>query len=238
VRTCVNGVARAVLAGAVLTACSPAARPGTEEYVPEISPENFTTVVDNPFFPLEPGTTLRYRTPDGSEEVEVTVTEETRSVMGVECRVVRSSEYEDGDLVEVTGDWYAQDAAGSVWYFGEDTRSYGEDGAESRAGSWEAGVDGAQPGIIMPGQPVVGEPYRQEYYAGHAEDMGRVEHLDGTVAVPYGSFDGVLVTRDWTPLEPGLEEHKYYVRGVGLVLEDEGRTRVELIEVTTDAQGE
>jgi hypothetical protein len=230
---------RAFLAGAILAtvivalaSCGGSGGEKAADYRPDIIPANFTSVVDNPYFPLLPGTTFHYRTPDGAERVDVTVTSETRVVMGVACTVAESREYEGDRLAEVTHDWYAQDDDGSVWYFGEETVAYSEDGSESRSGSWEAGVDGALPGIIMPGESVVGEPFRQEYYAGRAEDMGQVERLDAAVQVPYGTFDNALVTRDWTPLEPDAVEHKYYVSGVGLVLEDEGAARVELVDVT------
>jgi hypothetical protein len=231
VKASLFAVSLAVLAALSMVSCGGSSDQEVQGYAPEIDPGRFSAVVDNPFFPLGRGTTFSYSTPDGDERVEIVVTDQTRDVMGVACVVVESREYEDDELVEVTLDWYAQDAGGSVWYFGEDTRAYGEDGTESSAGSWEAGVDGAEPGIIMPGAPVLGEPYRQEYYAGHAEDMGQVVRLDGSVAVPYGTFSDALVTRDWTPLEPDVSEHKYYVRDVGLVLEDEGRTRVELVRM-------
>jgi hypothetical protein len=159
--------------------------------------------------------------------------------MGVACIVVRSRETEDGQLVEDTFDWYAQDRDGNVWYFGEATREYEDGEVASTSGSWEAGQDGALPGIIMRGEPRIGDSYRQEYRVGIAEDMGEVVSLTATVTVPYGSFAGALETRDWSPLEPGVEEWKYYARGVGLVLEVEGdgpEARVELVSVTTEAE--
>ncbi|MFQ6045198.1 MAG: hypothetical protein ACE5PT_02415 [Gemmatimonadales bacterium] len=188
--------------------------------------------VDNPYFPLTPGTTFTYQTTDGSERVEVSVTDETRDVMGVTCTVVRSREYEDGELVEETWDWYAQHTDSTVWYFGEDTKEYGGGRVSSTAGSWEAGLDGAQPGIIMMGAPEVGRSYRQEYYEGHAEDMGEVLRTDASATVPFGSFDDLVVIRGWTPLEPGDEELNYYARGVGLVLEVERDKRLELVSLS------
>jgi hypothetical protein len=223
------------LAGLVLlTGCGGSAGSGPGTYAPHIDPMRFTAEVDNPFFPLVPGTHLQYEDEEGDERIEVTVTDQTRVVMGVTCRVVESREYEGDELVEETLDWYAQAADGSLWYFGEDTRTYRDGEVVGTTGSWEAGHDGSLPGIIMQGVRRVGDAYRQEYYKGHAEDMGEIVDLEGTVNVPYGAFDEVLVTKDWSPLEPGVTEHKYYVRGVGLVLELEDDHRVELVRVSLD----
>jgi hypothetical protein len=210
----------------------------TDEYIVNIDPDNFVEVVDNPYFPLTPGMTFIYEgeTEDGTVRVEDYITRETKQVMGVICVVVRNREWEDGDLVEETFDWYAQDAEGNVWYFGEDSKEY-DDGDVSTTGSWEAGVDGALPGIIMKAKPQVGDSYRQEYYAGEAEDMGEVLSLAESASVIAGDFDDCLLTKDWTPLEPGVSEHKYYAPGVGLVLEvmvEGGSERVELVEITTE----
>jgi hypothetical protein len=135
----------------------------------------------------------------------------------VECVVVDDRGWEAGKLIEKTYDWFAQDEEGNVWYFGEDTKEYNNGKVTSTKGSWEAGVDGAKPGIIMEAHPKVGESYRQEYYKGEAEDMAKVQSSNESVKVLYGSFDHVLVTKEWTPLEPGYVEHKYYARGVGQV---------------------
>ena len=159
--------------------------------------------------------------------------DETREVMGVEVRVVHDVVTEDGELVEDTYDWYAQDADGNVWYFGEDTKEFENGKVSTTAGSWEAGVDGAQPGVLVPAEPEVGQTYRQEYYAGEAEDAAAVLSLDEKVEVPFGSYDGVLMTKDFTPLEPDILEHKFYARGVGLVLAlaiSGGSDREELVE--------
>jgi hypothetical protein len=121
-------------------------------------------------------------------------------------------------LRESTRDWYAQDADGNVWYFGEDTKEYEGGEVTSTAGSWEAGVDGAVPGIIMKADPKVGDVYQQEYLAGEAEDMAEVLEMDASVEVPYSSFNHVIKTKEWTPLEPGVVEEKYYAPGMGLVL--------------------
>jgi hypothetical protein len=184
-------------------------------YAPHIDPAEFTTTIDNEYFPLKPGTTFVHE--GGKEHSEMSVTSETKKVMGVECVVVDHKEWEGDKLIEKTYDWFAQDKEGNVWYFGEDTKEYEDGKVVSTKGSWEAGVDGAKPGIIMQAHPKVGQTYRQEYYKGEAEDMAKAISLNESVRVPYGSFDGVLETKEWTPLEPGYVEHKYYARGVGHV---------------------
>ena len=182
-------------------------------YTPHIDPVDFTTTIDNQYFPLKPGTTFYYD--GGAERDQMTVTSDTKKVMGVECVVVNDKAWENGKLIEQTYDWFAQDKEGNVWYFGEDTKEYENGKVTSTKGSWEAGVDGAKPGIIMQADPKVGESYRQEYYPGEAMDLARVLSIDASVTVPYGSFDHVLETKEWTPLQPGFFEKKYDVRGVG-----------------------
>jgi hypothetical protein len=186
-------------------------------YAPTIDPAAFTMTIDNPYLPLIPGTTLIYEG-DG-ERIEVAVTGRTRVVMGVETIAVRDRAYEEGALVEDTEDWFAQDAAGNVWYFGEDTAECEAGKPISTHGAWEAGVDGAQPGIVMLADPRVGDLYRQEFYAGEAEDQARVLRIDPSIDVSAGTFADVLVTEDFTPLEPDLLEEKSYARGVGVVQE-------------------
>jgi len=207
-------------------------------YRKEIEPANFVDRVDNRYFPLTPGTTFVYegKTEDGTVRVEDYVTHETKQVLGVTCVVVRNKVIENGDLVEETFDWYAQDKDGNVWYFGEDAKEYEAGVVVSTKGSWEAGVDGAMPGIIMEANPQVGDFYRQEYYKGEAEDMAEVLSLTESASVIYGSFDSLLMTREWALLEPGIVEHKYYAPGVGLILEvmvEGGSERVELVEIAT-----
>lgn len=226
-----------LLAGAVASAQeSPTA--GTP-YRVIIDPAAFATVIDNPYMPLQPGTTFIYDgVSDGEQEHnEVTVTTETKTILGVQCIVVRDTVTVDGELVEDTLDWFAQDKTGNVWYFGEDSKSYEDGELASTEGSWEAGVDGAQPGIIMPAQPKIGEEYRQEYYPGEAEDMASVLELGaGPVTVPYGTFDNLLVTKEWSPLEPEVVEHKTYAPGIGLIFAEavQGEEeRLELIDVRT-----
>jgi hypothetical protein len=189
-----------------------------------LNPAEFTTQITNPYWPMTPGSRWVYREVDGSERlrVDVKVTNRTRQIAnGVEARVVRDVVTHKGVPVEVTDDWYAQDSAGNVWYLGEDTAEYNKHGkVVSHAGSFEAGVDGAQPGIIMPANPVDGMTYRQEYYAGHAEDKAEVLSLDEQVEVKFGHFPQgqVLMTKDINPLEPRVLEHKFYAKGVGPVL--------------------
>jgi hypothetical protein len=212
-----------------------------EEYAPQIDPADFTTEITNPLFPLRPGTTWVYEGPDDAGDIErkeVVVTPETRQVMGVTCVVVHDQMSMDGELLEDTYDWYAQDKDGNVWYFGEDTKEYEGGTVVKTEGSWEAGKDGAQPGIVMKAAPGVGDRYRQEYYQGQAEDMAEVLSVDEHFTVTQGSHDGVLKTRDWNPLEPGISEHKYYAPGVGTIFEEvvEGETgHLELLEMTEGA---
>ncbi len=184
----------------------------------QIDPADFSTTIDNKYMPLKPGTTYIYESEDGATRVEVVVLQETKTIQGVTCVVVGDTVSEDGAVVEDTLDWYAQDKDGNVWYFGEDSKEYENGVVVSTAGSWEAGVRGAVPGIIMKADPQVGDVYQQEYLKGEAEDMAEVLALDATVTVPYGSFTQVLRTKEWTPLEPGVEEEKFYAPGIGNVL--------------------
>jgi hypothetical protein len=202
-------------------------------YDPCINPADFGSDVDNPLWPLVPGIHYVYQGDD--ETIEVTVTDDTRQILGVTTIVVRDVVYVDGEIIEDTYDWYAQDEAGNVWYFGEDTKEYENGEVVSTEGSWEAGVDGAKPGIVMHAtMPPIGIPYRQEYYACEAEDWAVVVSLSESVTVPYGSFYSCLQTRDFTPLEPDVNEYKYYAPGLGMVLEVDiaSGARTELIEVT------
>jgi hypothetical protein len=207
-----------------------------ETYNPIINSADFVAKVDNPYFPLKPGTTFIYQgeTEDGIERNEIVVTDQTKNILGITTIVVWDRVWLEGELIEETYDWYAQDKDGNVWYFGEDSKEYENGKVLSAKGSWEAGVDGAKPGIIMKANPQIGDSYRQEYYKGEAEDMADVLSLNESVSVPYGSFENCLKTKDWTPLEPDVVEHKYYALGVGVVLEVmvKGETqRVELVDI-------
>lgn len=187
-----------------------------------IDPADFVSRVDNPYFPLEPGTVLVYEgQSDGEPEVvTIHVTDRTEEILGVPCVVVRDTVTVAGEIHEDTFDWYAQDVDGNVWYMGEDTKEYENGKVSSTRGSWEAGVHGALPGIIMPAAPKVGLAYTQEHYAEKAEDKGKIVARGTSVEVPYGAFDDVLVTEDWTPLEPKILERKYYAPGIGVVFEE------------------
>lgn len=208
-------------------------------YNPVIDPANFVGQIDNPYLPMTPGTTFKYEaeTEDGLVEEAVFVTHETKTIMGVVCTVVRDSESVEGQLEEDTLDWYAQDKNGNVWYFGEYSTQYENGEVIGHEGSWEAGIDGALPGIIMMAKPLLGKSYRQEYLKGVAEDTAKALRLNARVSVAYGDFENCLVTKEWTPLEPGHIEHKYYAPGVGLVLimELKGKNiRTELVDIITE----
>lgn len=206
--------------------------------LPQIDPDNFVSEVTNPYFPLEPGTTFVYEgESEGVPTREVVyVTNETKVILGVTTTVVYVQSFEDGILIEETFDWYAQDIDGNVWYFGEDTKELDESGnVISTEGSWQAGVDGAEPGIIMLADPKKGKRYQQENAPDVAEDMAQVRRLNASVCVPYGCFDNVLVTKEWTPLERGVVENKYYAKGVGFILSimvKGGEERLELVSIT------
>lgn len=200
-----------------------------------LNPADFLTRVTNPYWPMARGSRWIYRETDAegaNRRVRITVTGNEKRILGIPVTVVRDIVSEDGALVEATWDWYAQDTVGNVWYMGEDTAAYDAGKVVSRLGSWEAGVDGAQPGIVIPGRPKVGQRYRQEYYAGKAEDQGMVLSLDAKATVPFGSYTRLLRTRDTTPLEPSLVENKYYAKGVGPILARDisgGTGREELV---------
>lgn len=203
----------------------------------EFDPTDFVSVIDNTYLPLTPGTAFHYRseTPDGLETGLVRVTYNTKQILGVTARVVHDQVFLDGDLTEDTFDWFAQDGDGNVWYFGEDSKEIEDGEVVSTEGSWQAGVNGAEPGIIMLNDPRPGLSYRQELAPGVAEDMARVLGLKAKVEVPYDQFYACLHTMEWTPLERGVREHKFYCPGVGLVLEvqpREGRIRNELVAIT------
>jgi hypothetical protein len=182
----------------------------------------FAPRVDNPWFPLTPGTTFVYRgVQDGRAARDVVkVLHTTKTIRGVRCTSVSDRLYLAGRLEERTIDWYAQDRRGNVWYFGEATAELDRSGhVTSTEGSWLAGRNGARAGIYMPARPHVGQTGRQEYYKGHAEDHFAVVSVRARVSVPYVSSTRAVLTKEWTPLEPGTLDHKYYVRGIGTVKE-------------------
>jgi hypothetical protein len=199
----------------------------------------FSARIDNPWFPLKPGTTLVYRgLKDGQPSRDVvTVTDRTKTIDGAPCVVVEDRLYLRERLRERTSDWYTQDRNGNVWYYGESTAELDKRGrVTSTEGSWQAGVNGAKPGIFMPANPKVGGGGRQEYYKGHAEDRFQILSLHASVHVPYVSSKNALLTGETTRLEPGVVDHKYYVRGIGTVLEQTvrgGSERNALVSVRT-----
>jgi hypothetical protein len=226
--------AGALACAAAVTAAGPAAgvAPRTASFGPN---------VDNPWLPLRPGTTLTYKgAKDGVAETDVfRVTRRTRVVDGVRARVVDDRVYDSRHrLRERTSDYYAQDRSGNVWYFGEDTAELDAHGhVTSREGTWHAGVDGARAGLFMPARPRVGERHRQEYYRGHAEDQFRVVSLNAPVRVPYGDFRSALQTHEWTRLEPGVLDTKYYVRGIGEVFEGSLKGPKEVFRLVSVRRG-
>ena len=231
-------VAIALGAGGVAAAGTGGALPrGAEPVV--LDPGEFSTRITNPWWPMRPGTRWVYREtePDGTRRrVVVTVTRRTeRTAAGVRARVVRDTVTEDGAIVEDTRDLYAQHRDGTVWYLGERTVEYEDGRMVSTEGSWEAGVDGAQAGVIMPARPRLGQRYRQEHYAGHAEDRGSVVAVGEQAGTPAGHFRHVVMTRDVNALEPRVLEFKFYARGVGPVLAigvSGGADREELVRVS------
>lgn len=193
---------------------------GPAAYNPEIDPSNFVSDIDNPYFPLVPGTTFisEGQTSDGLEHDEFAVTHRTKTILGVRCVEVRDRVFIDGKLTEDTLDWFAQDVDGNVWYFGENTHELEGGLITTIDGTFTAGVDRAQPGIIMEAHPRVGDFYRQEFDLANAEDFAEVTGLNATATVPVGTFNHCVKTRETTPLEPDLVEEKFYARGVGNIL--------------------
>ena len=208
--TLVNG--ELILAAATGTAKLP-------PYEPKIEPSKFSANITNPYFPLKPGMVFIYEgMRDGQpRRAEVTVTNETKTIMGVPCIVTRDVVTSKTELVEKTTDWYAQDSSGNVWYFGEDTSEYENGKVTNTHGTWIAGVNGALPGIIMPATPKIGEGYRQEFLPGIAEDYARVISNVATARVPAGDFEDVLITEDTDLLDHNKFENKSFVKGIGYV---------------------
>lgn len=193
-----------------------------DSYRPDVDPSRFGPAVTNPWFPLRPGTKYRYQGLDeGTPAVDVvTVTHRTSVIDGVRARVVFDRLFEHGRVVERTHDYYAQDACGNVWYFGEDTAELDARGVvTSTEGTWHSGVHGAQPGVFMPAHPQPGRRFRQEWYAGHAEDAFSVLDPSTAVRVPAGAYPNGLRTKETSALEPGVIDNKWYAKGVGDVRE-------------------
>ena len=210
----------------------------TPPYEPVLDPANFTTTIDNPYFPLPVGRTLVYRgVKDGqTQEDRVTVTDQTKTVAeGITARVVTDVATHDGTLLEKTSDWYAQDKQGNVWYVGEATAAYRPTGKVDTSGSWEAGVDNAEPGLVMKAKPQIPDAYRQEFLSGEAEDTAWIVGTSGSATVPAGTFENVLTTLEATRIEPGAYDRKVYAPGVGMIREEAltgDREYAELVSVS------
>jgi hypothetical protein len=208
---------------------------GSEPY--KLDPAKFTTEIDNPYWPMRPGSHWVYREVENGEtqRVDVTVTHKTRQIAGIDARVVHDLVTKNGEKLEDTFDWYAQDSDGNLWYLGEDTKEYENGKVKTTEGSWEAGVDGAFAGVVVPATPTQGLTYREEYYKGHAEDGAEVLSVHSQVQVPFGHYRDAMLTRNFSSIEPTVEEMKLYARGVGPVMEllvSGGSGRTELLNFT------
>jgi hypothetical protein len=215
------------IVGLLVWGCSKPA----EVFMPDVGAATFVDGVDHPLLPMPVGATWVYeaQTPDGLERIEVEVLSETRDIQGVAATVVRDSEYMDGELTEDTWDWFAQDDEGNVWYLGEDTCEYEGGECVNTGGTWEWGVGGALPGVVMFAEPAVdGRRYYQEYLAGEAEDVGEVVAVDVSVS----DYAGCITTRETSTLDPELDELKHYCPGVGLVLVEEPDFEVQLVQTS------
>ena len=203
-----------------------------------LDPADFSADITNPYWPMKPGTRWIYRgveEGEPSQDIVIVATKSTKKLAnGITARVVRDTARVDGQIIEDTLDWYAQDSKGNVWYMGEQTAEFEEGKLVSRAGSWEAGRDGALPGILIPAQPQVGQKYRQEYMKGEAEDNGQVLATNHLVEVEAGQYKGALVTMDTSTIEPDVVEFKFYAPEVGPLLALDisgGASREELVKV-------
>jgi hypothetical protein len=206
-------------------------------YTPTVDPANFVSKIDNRYFPLVPGIAFHYKgySDETPQTDDMVVTSKTKKILGVTCTVVRDTVSENGTPLERTFDWYAQDRQGNVWYMGEDSLELKHGRFVRASDSWQAGVNGAKPGIIIEGQPKAGDVYRQEYYPpGGALDQARVLDAHPTVAVPAGTYRRSLATVEWSPVEPQLER-KWYAAGIGEIQEQVvrgGHERFQLVSVT------
>ena len=230
--TTVSRAATWMVATSLLTTTPAFAGQKPKDWSPGVDPGNFVGQVDNPYFPLPAGRVMSYRgvTREGTETLRIEVTG-TRVILGVTTTVVVETAALNGQTVEIAENWFAQDREGNVWYFGEFTRDFENSVEVGTAGSWEAGVSGARPGFIMKAHPTPGDTYFQEFAPGVAQDMAAVISTTKRVSVMGCTFDNVLVTKEWTALQPSSVEHKSYAPGVGLILEEKGGARLELVEV-------
>ena len=210
---------------------------------PVIDPSNFVSRVTNPYFPLVPGTSFHFvnRTIEDNDtiyqDIDVLVTADTKMIKGVRCQVVHDVVREEGEVTEDTYDWYAQDKSGNVWYFGEHSKSLKDKNGWTTEGSWKAGSHNACAGIIMWANPQAhaGQTYYQEFSQGIAEDQAQVISTNSTVGVPYGTFTNCVKTKEFTSLEPGVIEYKYYAAGVGQIKTEmtEGGNELEVLTTVT-----
>ena len=203
-------------------------------YKPDVNIAKFTnsTIITNPYFPVTAGKKYIYegQTHDGLEKIEEQRLTTTKTIMSITCIVVNFKAYLNGTLIEEAYDWYAQDNDGNVWYFGEAVDNYNTNGSlKGHAGSWEAGVDGAKPGTIMPANPKTGMAYREEYYFNHAEDRAEITGTGLAVTIPLGTYNNCMKTRNWTELEPDLNENKFYAPGIGLIKEVNVTDNTEIV---------
>jgi len=216
-------VAAAAAVGGAVAVWAPWASSAGSGYEPVLNPANFTTTIDNPYFPLPVGRTWVYHgVKDGqTQEDRVTVTDQTKVVAeGITARVVSDVATHDGTVIERTSDWYAQDKQGNVWYVGEDTAHYLPSGKVDTSGSWEAGVHDAEPGLIMEASPQIPDAYRQEFLSGQAEDTAWTVDTSSSVTVPFGTFKNALTSLEATRIEPGAYDRKIYAPGIGMVREE------------------
>ena len=206
-------------------------QPG-QTYGIDVDAADLTSHLTNPLFPVKAGAKWVYENKAGgvTERIDISVEPGEKEVWGTKASIVRDTVTLDGEMIEDTWDWYAQDDNGHVWYLGEDTTEFKNGNPVCHCGAWEAGVNSALPGVIMPNAPVVGHVYRQEYAPGEAEDYAEIIATKLQVSVPAGSFEGCVKTRDRSVLDATIDAFKYYCPGVGLVLEEEGGERVELVE--------
>jgi hypothetical protein len=211
-----------------------------EEYKPVINPDNFTTNITNPYLKLPVGRELTYESKtDGEvERTTIVITSDTKVVMGVTTRIYWDRVWLNDILIEDTRDYLAQDNNGDVWYFGEDVDNYNNGKVINHNGSWLAGVDGAQPGIWIKAEQIVGDSYRQEYYKEIAEDMRDVVSINETVKIDVGTYHNCVKMYDWTPLEPEVKEYKYYCTEVGALVLEKDVESGEYLELKVDTHSD
>jgi hypothetical protein len=230
-----------LLTTGVLAAATAAGGAATGNPASAVDPAQFTNPQPNAYFPLKPGTVSRFQGSDGAERFNerVTVTHATKAIQGVEATVVQDVlRRVDGSLAESTHDWYAADNDGNVWYFGEATATYDKQGkVTSREGSWQAGVRGAVAGLIMPANPKPTNAYRQELFAGHAEDQAWIVESGAVVTVPLGTLHQVVRSFEWSRLEPHVISVKFYAPGLGVVREKDLAGGSEVFELVAVSHG-